>query len=585
MARRWSPMPSSSGAARPSASSPRAGSATCSRSRGRTARISTASTCPPSRDPLVPRHLRLEVTERMDAEGNVLTPLAPDEVPALVAELRRRRGSRASRSACCTPTPTPRTSRRSRHLLAPHFRHVSVSSEINAEFREYERACTTVLNASVMPLATAYLDDLRARLPGGLRAAPPALGGRHDVGRGGEGASAHDGHVGPGGRRRRRRAHRAHARHRPRARLRHGRHHDRRVPDRRRRAGDGGAAEARRLPGAAAHAGRRVDRRGRRLHRARGGGAGALKVGPDSAGAVPGPACYGLGGTRADGDRRQRGPRLPESRPRLRRLDPPRPRPRGGGARAARAALRPLAHRRPRTASWRSPTRTCCARCGSSPCSAATTCATSRSSPTAARDRCTRARSRGRRGSSRVVVPAHSGAFSALGCLVSPLRYDAVQTYRARARRAGIRRWSRTASARSSSSAWRRSPKEGHRARSDARARAASTCATRDRTTRSTVPFGDGGLPALRAAFEQRHRQLYGYATGESIECVNLRVAAIGVDDRAATPPSGAPASARAAAMPAGSHRAFFPETGEVDAAAATTARRCPSASRSRDPP
>src|SRR5206468_4080691 len=32
----------------------------------------------------------------------------------------------------------------------------------------------------------------------------------------------------------------------------------------------------------------------------------------------------------------------------------------------------------------------------------------------------------------RVVIPVHSGAFSALGCLVSPLRYDAVQTYRAR---------------------------------------------------------------------------------------------------------------------------------------------------------
>ena len=35
-------------------------------------------------------------------------------------------------------------------------------------------------------------------------------------------------------------------------------------------------------------------------------------------------------------------------------------------------------------------------------------------------------------GIARVIVPAHSGAFSALGCLVSPLRYDAVQTHRAR---------------------------------------------------------------------------------------------------------------------------------------------------------
>src|SRR5207244_10955527 len=35
-------------------------------------------------------------------------------------------------------------------------------------------------------------------------------------------------------------------------------------------------------------------------------------------------------------------------------------------------------------------------------------------------------------GIARIVVPAHSGAFSALGCLVSPLRYDAVQTPRLR---------------------------------------------------------------------------------------------------------------------------------------------------------
>ena len=37
--------------------------------------------------------------------------------------------------------------------------------------------------------------------------------------------------------------------------------------------------------------------------------AGALRVGPESAGAEPGPVCYGLGGTRADGDGRQPGAR------------------------------------------------------------------------------------------------------------------------------------------------------------------------------------------------------------------------------------------------------------------------------------
>src|SRR3989442_4707113 len=40
-------------------------------------------------------------------------------------------------------------------------------------------------------------------------------------------------------------------------------------------------------------------------------------------------------------------------------------------------------------------------------------------------------------GMTRVIVPVHSGTFSALGCLVSPLRYDAVQTWRARLRRGG----------------------------------------------------------------------------------------------------------------------------------------------------
>ncbi len=58
-----------------------------------------------------------------------------------------------------------------RRALEPHFRHVSVSSEINAEFREYERTWTTALNASVMPLADRYLDGSSPR-SAAARAAP-----------------------------------------------------------------------------------------------------------------------------------------------------------------------------------------------------------------------------------------------------------------------------------------------------------------------------------------------------------------------------------------------------------------------------
>ncbi len=75
-----------------------------------------------------------------------------------------------------------------------------------------------------------------------------------------------------------------------------------------------------------------------------------------------------------------------------------------------------------------------------------------------------------------------------------------------------------------------------------------------------TVPYEGDNLPTLRAAFERRHRQLYGYATGESVECVNLRVTARVEEDWEPTP---APRVSGTAA-PAGLLRAFFHETGEV---------------------
>jgi N-methylhydantoinase A len=73
------------------------------------------------------------------------------------------------------------------------------------------------------------------------------------------------------------------------------------------------------------------------------------------------------------------------------------------------------------------------------------------------------------------------------------------------------------------------------------------------------VPWRSRAL-GLREAFEARHRQLYGYASGESVECVNLRVVAR-VDERAAklAPVSPAPGDPRA-----GGQRAYFAETGEV---------------------
>ena len=282
-------------------------------------------------------------------------------------------------------------------MLAPHFRHLSVSSEINAEFREYERACTTVLNASVMPLATAYLDDLRARLPAGR-----ALhllhsgGGMMSV----EAAKARPLAMAMSG---------------PAAGVAAAAHTARTLGIGRALAFDMGgtttdvcliadgvpetAAQKKlgdypvRLPMLAVES---IGAGGGSIARVE-AATGALKVGPDSAGALPGPAAYGLGGS---------APTVTDANVILGYLNPDRIY--GGSIRITAAGprrrLRPLrsasASRSPppRTAWWRSPMRACCARCGSSPCSAATTSAASPSSPMVARDRFTPARSRGRRG-------------------------------------------------------------------------------------------------------------------------------------------------------------------------------------------
>src|SRR2546422_796787 len=103
--------------------------------------------------------LRVEVGERVGPDGAVLLPLALDELPAIVEAFER--GHVESVAVCLLHSyANPAHERALRAALAPHFAHLSVSSEINAEFREYERSSTTVLNAAVMPLASRYLDEL-----------------------------------------------------------------------------------------------------------------------------------------------------------------------------------------------------------------------------------------------------------------------------------------------------------------------------------------------------------------------------------------------------------------------------------------
>jgi N-methylhydantoinase A len=115
---------------------------------------------PPS---LVPRELRFEVEERVLSDGSVLTPLNPESV-ADVAQAIRRAGVGAIAVSLIHSYQHPGHENQLRDQLQRelHDIPVSVSSEVAPEIREYPRTSTTVANAYIQPLLARYLDRLQA---------------------------------------------------------------------------------------------------------------------------------------------------------------------------------------------------------------------------------------------------------------------------------------------------------------------------------------------------------------------------------------------------------------------------------------
>lgn len=120
--------------------------------------------------PVVPRALRFEVTERIDHRGHVLGPLKEEEVRGLVDALRQA-GVETVAVSLLHAYANPAHERRIGALLRPHAPHVCLSSDVNPEFREFERTHTTCVTAQLMPLVDRYLTDLVAGLAAeGVRA-------------------------------------------------------------------------------------------------------------------------------------------------------------------------------------------------------------------------------------------------------------------------------------------------------------------------------------------------------------------------------------------------------------------------------
>ena len=474
---------------------------------------------PPKRAPQAPAERRFEVSERLDHEGRMLQPMDWHSVDEAIRGIEES-GAAAVAVSLLHSYANPAHEEALGARLRERFPFVALSNRVNPEAREYERTATTALSAGVMPLAASYLDRLDAAKPAGSglhlfhsaggMASPEALR-ELPLGLAASGPAAGVAAAG-------------------------------------RVARDLGIAHAISFDMGGTttdvclifdgEARISSDRTlgGRPLRQpmvavesiGAGGGSiarldhGALVVGPESAGADPGPACYARGGDR---------PTVSDANLVLGYLDPDRMI--GGDIRldadAARGAIAPLAAamgmaveeaalgvvRVADSAMLRALRRvtvergidgrrcTLLAFGGAGPMHAV---ALARAFSIA-----------------EVVVPAHSSVFSALGCAGAEMSYAQQRTLRM-----PMEEWD---------------PPRLERARRDLKSRLAAplvaagcdeseveveeTAAIRYRGQSYAIEIADARLddPAhMNRAFQDRHRALYGFATGEPWELVSIRL-------------------------------------------------------------
>ena len=116
-------------------------------------------------EPLIPRNLRFEVDERVDAEGRVAKHLDLEQVRGLAARFR----AEGVRSVAVCLLFSHLNASHEKEILkvfrkeAPEM-YLSLSSEVNPQVREYERTSTTAINAATKPMAKEYFTRLEAGL-------------------------------------------------------------------------------------------------------------------------------------------------------------------------------------------------------------------------------------------------------------------------------------------------------------------------------------------------------------------------------------------------------------------------------------
>lgn len=130
----------------------------------------------PKPEPLIPSERRVPLAERILHDGTVLKALTPRSVAAAAAAAIAT-GAKSAAIVLLHAYANPMHENAMAAALVGKIPFLSESNLVNPEAREYERMIATVLNAAVMPLAAAYLKELRETLPSSIR-----LGVMHSAG-------------------------------------------------------------------------------------------------------------------------------------------------------------------------------------------------------------------------------------------------------------------------------------------------------------------------------------------------------------------------------------------------------------------
>jgi N-methylhydantoinase A len=118
-------------------------------------------------EPLIPRERRLEVSERMDADGKVVTPLDEEEVTSVVRSLLNMECESLVihfLHAYINPEHERRAAEIARKLWPNTY--ITMGHAILSEYREYERGTTAAVNAAIQPVLHRYISRLQHELKG-----------------------------------------------------------------------------------------------------------------------------------------------------------------------------------------------------------------------------------------------------------------------------------------------------------------------------------------------------------------------------------------------------------------------------------